>query len=69
MPYDRAIALDPGYAHAHAWKACVLGQTWTRNWCANRADTEREIMAFGKLYPMNARPIQPLNGRAIEATR
>src|SRR5207302_1018335 len=22
---DRAIALDPKYAHAHAWKACVLG--------------------------------------------
>ena len=21
---ERAIALDPGYAHAHAWKACVL---------------------------------------------
>ena len=31
--------------------------------------TESEIMAFGKLYPMNARPTQPLNGRAIEATR
>jgi carbonic anhydrase len=31
--------------------------------------TEGEIMAFGKLYPMNARPTQPLNGRAIEATR
>ena len=28
-----------------------------------------EIAAFGKLYPMNARPTQPLNGRAIEATR
>ncbi|MDP6829558.1 MAG: adenylate/guanylate cyclase domain-containing protein [Alphaproteobacteria bacterium] len=23
---DQAIALDPQYAHAHAWKACVLGQ-------------------------------------------
>ena len=22
---ERAIQLDPGYAHAHAWKACVLG--------------------------------------------
>ena len=30
---------------------------------------ESEIMAFGKLYPMNARPTQPLNGRVIEATR
>ncbi len=25
---DKAIALDPNYAHAHAWKACVLGQTY-----------------------------------------
>ena len=31
--------------------------------------TESEITAFGKLYPMNARPTQPLDGRAIEATR
>jgi carbonic anhydrase len=31
--------------------------------------TDAEITAFGKLYPMNARPTQPLNGRAIEATR
>ena len=33
---DRAIALDPNYAHAHAWKACVLGQTWVNNWCEDR---------------------------------
>ena len=25
---ERAIALDPNYAHAHAWRACVLGQRW-----------------------------------------
>jgi carbonic anhydrase len=30
---------------------------------------ESEIVAFGRLYPMNARPTQPLNGRAIAATR
>jgi carbonic anhydrase len=30
---------------------------------------ESEIAAFGKLYPMNARPIQPLNGRTLEATK
>ena len=30
---------------------------------------DSEITAFGKLYPMNARPTQPLNGRTIEATR
>jgi carbonic anhydrase len=31
--------------------------------------SEREIAAFGKIYPMNARPTQPLNGRAILATK
>jgi adenylate cyclase len=33
---ERAIALDPKYAHAHAWKACVLGQTWVNGWCQDR---------------------------------
>jgi carbonic anhydrase len=30
---------------------------------------DREIAAFGNFYSMNARPIQPLNGRLVEATR
>jgi len=30
---------------------------------------DSEIAAFGELYPMNARPTQSRNGRAIEATR
>lgn len=29
---DRAIALDPNYAHAHAWKACTLGQASANNY-------------------------------------
>jgi adenylate cyclase len=40
---DRALALDPNYAHAHAWKACVLGQTWVYDWCPDRDDTFRTI--------------------------
>jgi carbonic anhydrase len=28
-----------------------------------------EIATFGKIYPMNARPTQALNGRAVQATR
>jgi carbonic anhydrase len=28
-----------------------------------------EIAAFGKLYPMNARPVQSLNGREVRASR
>jgi adenylate cyclase len=30
---NRAIELDPNYAHAHAWKACVTGQAWLQKWC------------------------------------
>ena len=42
---DRAIALDRNYAHAHAWKACVLGQTWVYNWCADRDATFQQVAA------------------------
>ena len=42
---DRAIALDPGYAHAHAWKGCVLGQAWTYDWCAERDATFQQVAA------------------------
>ena len=33
---ERAIELDPNYAHAHAWKACVTGQAWLHGWCEDR---------------------------------
>jgi len=41
---ERAIALDPSYAHAHAWKACTLGQRWAYNW-AERKQLEPIIVA------------------------
>jgi adenylate cyclase len=44
---ERAIELDPKYAHAHAWKACILGQQWGYGWCEDPAATvsvlEREL--------------------------
>jgi adenylate cyclase len=40
---DRAIALDPNYAHAHAWKACVLGQSWIYGWCGDRDATFQQV--------------------------
>jgi adenylate cyclase len=40
---DRALALDPNYAHAHAWKACVLGQTWVYDWCTDREATFQQL--------------------------
>jgi carbonic anhydrase len=30
---------------------------------------DAQVAAFGKIYPLNARPVQPLNGRAIQATK
>lgn len=39
----RAIELDPKYAHAHAWRGCILGQQWTYGWCADMKATEAEI--------------------------
>jgi adenylate cyclase len=41
---DRAIALDPGYAHAHAWKACVLGQSFVYGWSADIEATKRTVI-------------------------
>lgn len=40
---ERAIVLDPNYAHAHAWRACVLGQTWVYNWCEDRDATFTQV--------------------------
>lgn len=42
---ERAIALDPKYAHARAWHACVLGQSWVHNWCADRDAVWQQIVA------------------------
>jgi len=42
---DRALVLDPNYAPAHAWKACVLGQTWIHAWCADRDATLQQLAA------------------------
>jgi adenylate cyclase len=42
---DRALALDPDYGHAHAWKGCVLGQTWVHDWCSDRDATMRQVAA------------------------
>jgi adenylate cyclase len=42
---DRALVLDPNYAHAHAWKGCVLGQMWTYGWCADRDAAFEQVAA------------------------
>jgi TolB-like protein len=40
---DRAIALEPNYAHARAWRACVLGQAWAHGWVEDAEATIQEI--------------------------
>lgn len=36
---EKALELDPAYAHAHAWRACVLGQAWVNGWCEDPKGT------------------------------
>ncbi len=42
---DRALELDPDYGHAHAWRGCILGQSWGYGWCADKAGTFTEVSA------------------------
>ncbi len=42
---NRAIELDPNYAHAHAWKACVTGQAWLHGWCEDKRAFEQQIVS------------------------
>jgi adenylate cyclase len=46
---ERAIALDPKYGHAHAWKACILGQQLGYGWCEDQAAVERAIGREAKI--------------------
>jgi adenylate cyclase len=41
---ERAIDLDRDYAHAHAWRACTLGQSFVYGWCADVNATVQQIM-------------------------
>ena len=40
---DKALELDPKYAHAHAWKACVTGQAWLHGWCPDAEEAIKTI--------------------------
>jgi adenylate cyclase len=41
---ERAIALEPDYAHAHAWMACTLGQSYVYGWCDDVEATLNQIV-------------------------
>ena len=40
---DRAIELEPNYAHAHSWKACTLGQSWVHGWCEDKDSAWEQV--------------------------
>ena len=41
---DRALRLDPDYAHAHAWRGCILGQAWVYGWCEDKEVIFAEVV-------------------------
>jgi adenylate cyclase len=41
---DRALTLDPDYAHAHAWRGCILGQAYSNVWAKDPEATFKEVM-------------------------
>ena len=40
---DSAIALDPKYAHARAWKACTLAQTWVNGYSDDPEAVKQQV--------------------------
>ncbi len=42
---ERALQLDPDYAHAHAWRGCILGQAWGYGWCDDKDSTFSQVEA------------------------
>ena len=41
---SRALELDPDYAHAHAWRGCILAQTTVYGWCEDKDATFDEAV-------------------------
>ncbi len=41
---NRAIALDAGYAHAYAWRACTLGQSYVYGWYTDANTLIAEVL-------------------------
>jgi carbonic anhydrase len=65
LPTDRAYYTFTG---SLTTPPCTEGVTWfvLKSPTSVSAD---EIARFARLYPMNARPVQALNGRTVEASR
>ena len=42
---EKAIDLDPNYAHAHAWRGCILGQAYSNAWAKDPEVVFKQVMA------------------------
>jgi adenylate cyclase len=42
---NRALELDPDYAHAHAWRGCIHAQIWVYGWCDDKDAVWAEVVA------------------------
>jgi adenylate cyclase len=52
---EKAIALDPDYAQAHAWKVCIIGQSWARGYGVTVKDlSEQADVAVRTLEKLGA---------------
>jgi adenylate cyclase len=40
---ERALTMDPDYAHAHAWRGCILGQAWGYGWVKDKDAVFNEV--------------------------
>jgi adenylate cyclase len=42
---ERALEIDPDYAHAHAWRGCIHAQIWIYGWCEDKDAVWAEVVA------------------------
>ena len=43
---EKAVELDPQYAHAWAWRACIQGQTFRRGWATREESWDRIVSSL-----------------------
>ncbi len=58
--YEKALALDPNYAAAHAWLARSLSLTWSQRWNADAA-----VLALALSHAERAVALDPQSSYAI----
>jgi len=51
---NRALELDPDYAHAHAWRGCIMAQKWVYGWCEDKDAAWAEVIkSVGRAFSLD----------------